>query len=349
METVIKQTVGIDCGSEELVVSFGQLSITGKFSIKGNSSFSNDASGFRKLMKWAAALHSDDVDVLYVMEATGVYHEQLAYALVSSGFAVSIVLPNKVHAFGKTSSSKRQDDLQASQVLAEFGCVKQLQEWEPPHPLFAKLKLLTREKAQLQKENTFILNQLHAEERRAIGSKASIKRMKARTRLIEKQIAEIEREILEIVNGEPEIKEKIEKLCTIPGVGFQTVVTVVAETSGFNLIRNGRQLVSYAGLDVIKKVSGTSVRGRSHISKKGNSHLRSCLFMPSFSAVRHCQPMKNLHARIVDKQAIKMKGYVAVQRKLLMLMYAIWKKDEVYSTSYIFLEQPVKAALTELD
>lgn len=173
--------------------------------------------------------------------------------------------------------------------------------------------------------------------------------MKARCKLIEKQVAEIEHEIKDLVNSEPAIKAKIEKVCTIPGIGFSTAVTVIAETSGFNLIRNSRHLVSYAGLDVIQKQSGTSVRGRAHISKRGNAHLRQCLHLPAFSAVRHNLPMQALHKRIVEKQSIKMKGYVAVQRKLLMLIYTLWKKDEVYSLPSKFLEQPVEAALTELD
>lgn len=347
METVIKQAVGIDCGSKELVVTLGQLFITAGFTCKSSKSFTNDGNGIKKLQKWVyeELPSSDVVPIIYVMEATGVYHEKLAYELVASGHKVSIVLPNKVNAFAKTCVSKKQDDLQASKVLAEFGCVKQLNEWNPPSPLFATLKLLTREKQQLKRELVLIQNQLHAEETRAIGSKATIKRMKTRCKLIEKQICDITEEIKDLLYEDKDIKEKVENICTIPGVGLQTAATVIAETNGFNLIRNSRQLVSYAGLDVIKKESGTSVRGRAHISKKGNPHLRQCLHFPSFTAVKYNQPLKSLHGRIVDRQAIKMKGYVAVQRKLLMLMYTLWKKNEAYKC----LEQPVEAALIELD
>ena len=139
-------------------------------------------------------------------------------------------------------------------------------------------------------------------------------------------------------------------MCTIPGVGLQTAVTVVAETAGFYLIRNSRQLVSYAGIDVVQKQSGISVRGRSHISKRGNPHLRQCLYFPSFTAVKYNVPLQNLYHRIMDKGTIKMKGYVAVQRKLLVLIYTLWKKNEAYQTSLTYLEQPQsEAALTELD
>lgn len=344
MKTVIKQSVGIDCGSQELVVTLGQLSMEG-FNCNGSLCFANNENGFKKLERWVLEKLLIDVPIIFVVEATGVYHEKLVYALAGKGHTISVVLPNKVNAFAKTCVSKKQDDLQASKVLAEFGCVKQLIEWTPPNPLFVTLKLLTREKQQLKRELVHIQNQLHAEETRAVGSKATIKRMKARCRLIEKQINDITEEIEELLNEDKEIKQKVDNICTIPGVGVQTAAIVIAETNGFNLIRNSRQLVSYAGLDVIKKESGISVKGRSHISKKGNPHLRQCLHFPSFTAVKYNQPLKRLHERIVERQAIKMKGYVAVQRKLLMLMYTLWKKNEPYKC----LEQPVEAALIELD
>lgn len=349
METTIKQTVGIDCGSEELVVGFGMLSSNGNFICKGTKAFDNTTKGFKQLLQWIAEVSSKETTVLYVMEATGVYHEKLAYYLIANDCRVSIILPNKVNAFAKTCTSKKQDDSQASKVLAEFGCIKQLDEWQPPHPLFAALKQLTREKHQLQQELTIIKNQLHAEQTKAITSLTSIKRMKARSKLIEKQITEVQKEINNLVNKDASIKEKISNVCTIPGVGLQTAVTVIAETNGFDLVRNARQLVSYAGLDVIQKQSGTSVRGRSHISKRGNPHLRHCLHLPSFTAVKYNIPMQQLHTRIVEKQSIKMKGYIAVQRKMLMLIYTLWKKNETYNSTIKFLEQPVEAALTELD
>ena len=76
-----------------------------------------------------------------------------------------------------------------------------------------------------------------------------------------------------------------------------------------------------------------------------NIHLRQCLHFPAFTAVKYNKSLKNLHERIVERQAIKMKGYVAVQRKLLMLIFNLWKKNEPYKC----LEQPVEAALIELD
>ena len=114
-----------------------------------------------------------------------------------------------------------------------------------------------------------------------------------------------------------------------------TAATILAETNGFELFKNYKQLVSYAGFDVVERESGTST-GKTKISKKGNSHIRRALFMPAFVAVKHHEkPAIDLYNRTIEKHGIKMKSYVAVQKKLLVLVYHIWKKNEEYDPNYL--------------
>src|SRR6478752_5258738 len=98
METPIKQAAGIDCGMQELVVSFGLLTSNGNFVCKLTKTFANTAQGFKKLLRWVKEISTENVPLLFVMEATGVYHEKLAYYLIANECRVSIVLPNKVNA-----------------------------------------------------------------------------------------------------------------------------------------------------------------------------------------------------------------------------------------------------------
>jgi len=65
-----------------------------------------------------------------------------------------------------------------------------------------------------------------------------------------------------------------------------TVATEIAETNGFTLFNNMRQLTSFAGYDIVEKQSGKT-SGKTRISKRGNSHIRRALHMPSFCAVKH--------------------------------------------------------------
>ena len=136
-----------------------------------------------------------------------------------------------------------------------------------------------------------------------------------------------------------------------------TAVKIIGETNGFNLIRNKKQLVAFAGYDVVTKDSGSSVKGKPHISGKGNNHIRKALHFPALTSVKFDKNNQDLYKRIETKSGIKMKGYTAVQRKLLVLIYILWKNDEAFDPNYKekkskenkLLEQPIMIALTELD
>jgi hypothetical protein len=106
------------------------------------------------------------------------------------------------------------------------------------------------------------------------------------------------------------------------------------------LIRNKKQLTGYAGLDVIEKTSGTSVKGKTKISKKGNRYLRKALHLPSLAAVKHDENYKTIYARLVSKQGYKMKGLIAVQRKLLELCFILFKTKTVYNKNFQKEKEP---------
>lgn len=113
-----------------------------------------------------------------------------------------------------------------------------------------------------------------------------------------------------------------------------SAVTVVSETNGFTLIENGKQLVSYAGYDVVENQSGKRV-GKTSISKKGNYRIRRILHLPSFNVVRFEGGLfKSFFDRLIDNGKKKMQAYVAVQKKLLVLMYTLWKNDTPYQPNY---------------
>ena len=131
------------------------------------------------------------------------------------------------------------------------------------------------------------------------------------------------------------MKKMLLLICSIPGIGLLTAATVLAETNGFELIRNKRQLASYAGFDVKEKQSGTSVKGKPSISKRGNKYLRKAMHLPALSAIRHDERFKAIFARIVSKHGIKMKAAVAVQRKLLEMIYTISKNQVPYNKNYL--------------
>ena len=180
---------------------------------------------------------------------------------------------------------------------------------------------------------TEIKNQLHAKNHSYKPDKQTILRKKQLIRLLEKQTKEIENQIKAVINQDKELSDKIDRAVKIKGLGFISVVTAVAETNGFELVSNQKQLASYAGLDVVYNDSGIK-KGKTSISKKGNKFLRKAVFMPALSASKHNQKMKELYVRLVSKGKNKKLALIAVARKLLLLIYTIWKNNTDYIPDY---------------
>lgn len=222
----------------------------------------------------------------------------------------------------------------ASEAITLFGLERSLDNWVRPGDLYRKMRNLTRERDQLIGDRTVAKNQLHAEKAQAYPHQSSINRLNERISLLNKQEKELLIEINMLITSDKEVGSTVRLLCTIPGIGSLTAATLLAETNGFDLITSKRQLVSYAGLDVKEKQSGTSVKGKPKISKRGNRYLRKALHFPALTAIRHNEYYKSVFKRIVSKQGIKMKAAVAIQRKLLEMAFTIYKKKEKYDQSY---------------
>lgn len=332
---ILKQVVGIDVSQKELAVSVGRLKEDLISEIYGYRTFANTPAGFIELMGWIKRLAVADVPIRFVMEATGVYHESLAYYLVDHEQLVSIVMPNKMANFQRTLQIKTITDKTASQVITNFGLEKSLDNWKRPKKIYSEIRHLTRERDQLIEQKTALKNQLHAEKAQAYPGKKTVQRIESHIQFVAQQEKEIMQEIKGYISQDQQIKEQVKLLESVPGIGTLTATIILSETNGFDLIRNKKQLISYAGLDVKEKESGTSVKGKPKISKKGNRHLRKAMHFPALTAIKHDERFKAIFARLVQKHGIKMKAAVAVQRKLLELVYTIHKTNKLYDKKYL--------------
>ncbi len=91
---------------------------------------------------------------------------------------------------------------------------------------------------------------------------------------------------------------------------------------------------SFAGYDVVRDQSGNR-EGKTKISKKGNSHLRRALYFPAINVVKcKMKPFADKYERIFERTKIKMKGYTAIQKDLLMMIFTLWKYDKKYDPDY---------------
>lgn len=334
MKKIVKQVAGIDVAQKELVVCLGHMYDDWSPQLYAHKTFANTAKGHVTLLLWLKKMTDETIPVRFVMEATGIYHESLAYFLNEKQYEVSILMPNKVSNYFRTLDVKTITDKTASEAIAMFGLERKLDCWQKPKAVFKKLRQLTRERDQIMEERTRVKNQLHAEQTEAEPNKESLRRIKERIKILNHQEKEINLELATIVKQDEQVTRQVSIICSLTGVRLLTASIVLAETNGFELIRNKRQLASYAGFDIKEKQSGTSVRGKARISKKGNKYLRKAMHMPALCAIRYDQRFKAVFMRLVCRHGIKMKAVVAVQRKMLEMIYTLHKTGIPYDKNY---------------
>ncbi|WP_345214425.1 IS110 family transposase [Mucilaginibacter gynuensis] len=330
----LKYAIGIDISMKDFACCLSVIDDEQDVKVKATHKFNNSPVGFKSFLEWVNRHSKEALPVTYIMEATGVYHEQLAWFLNSNGKAISILLPSKAKSYLKADGAKSKNDSIDAKGLARIGAEKKLGLWTPPSKQLYTLRVYTRQHQSITEMLTSMNNQLHSIRHGQFPSKEIIKQLKQTIRLFEKQLEELEVVISKIIKTDTILNKHYQNITAIKGVALLSFAVIAAETDGFTLFDNASSLVSYAGYDVIENQSGKHT-GRTRISKKGNSRIRRILHMPALCAVRDDQPQfKNLYDRVFERTKIKMKGYVAVQRKLLEIMYYLWKKNEQYYPTY---------------
>lgn len=341
-----KQAIGIDISKQTFTACLGSLSQDSSIQLSPAETFDNSKSGFNRLLRWARPMIEPDTALVFLMESTGVYYQKLAHHLHRIGKTVHVVLPNKSAHYRKSLNVKTKTDSVDAQVLARFGLERSHNVWQPPSPLLAELRNLTRYYVQLQEQKTTMNNMVQSKQAAHHVQSFIISSNKQLIRQIDRQIQRCTEQIEQLIASDQALSERVEQLASIKGIGWLTVAVILAETRMFEGIENIRQLASYAGYDVVERQSGTSVKGATRISKKGNRYIRNALYFPAMVACRFNPDLKEFYRRVIQNKPSKMVGQVAVQRKLLVLMFSLYKNGTRYQEGYTKVAPTPKAEAT---
>lgn len=332
MQNIIKQCVGIDISKASFTACICRKLGSGDFILSPVENFENSKHGFNRLIKWSRKTTDPSINTSFLMEATGIYYEGIAYHLHRLNQPISVILSNKVKHYAKSLNVKTKTDIVDARVIAQMGAERSLPNWTPPPTILKQLRDITRLYTDLKNQRTVYLNRLESENAAEVILPFVIKSNRAILKELEEQISKCEKEIKNLIFSEEWLSEKVHNLLTIKGVGLITLAIIIAETQGFALVKNRKQLASYAGYDIVQRESGTSVKGKTRISKIGNSRIRAALHFPALVASRYNEDLKNDYQRINIGKPSKMVGMTALQRKILLLIYTLWKNNETYKS-----------------
>lgn len=334
---LLKYGVGVDMGKKKFHGCIRVEHRDGHQKIVATKQFDNAPSGHQSFYEWVNK-HRKDKSVVYqiLLEVTGVYHENLLYFLYDKGLQVSVEMPKRVKLYLQSIGQYSKTDKLDSKGIAQMACERKLKRWKPLSKHIRELRALLRHRKSLIKSKTQFQNQLHAMNYSSLEGKAVKQSLKKSIKNLDQQVKKIEKQVLQMAQKDKELYEQIEMIVnSTPGLGLISVLTIVAETNGFSEFRSVKQLESYAGFDVIEN-SSADHKGKTKISKRGNVHLRTATYMPVVTIIgQKIEPFYSLYQRIVKRSGgIKKKAMVAVQRKLLVIVYTLWKKKERFDPKY---------------
>lgn len=349
MKDLLKQCVGIDISKATFSACISKLNADQDIQFSKSQVFENTKKGFNQLVRWVKKETDKSTSTVYLMEATGVYYESLAYHLDKIKKTVHVVLPNKCKHYLASLNIKTKTDAIDAKGLAQLGVERKMAIWQRPRPIYKKLKEITRHRTGLQETKTIFSNKLSALKSSEQGDKFVEKSLKSIIKKIATQIKNCELQMSILIKSDEALNEKMEKVSSIKGVGILSATIIIAETLGFEHFYSIKQVVSFAGLDVVERQSGTSINGKTKISKKGNSHIRRGLYFPAILAVRFNPKFKHIYERHLENGKKKMVALVAIQRRLLALIYTLWKKDEFFIENHetLNIESEVAPELAE--
>lgn len=228
--SIVKQSIGIDISKDTFTACACFRHLDEKLSFTEIKKFKNAPKGFNQLLRWAKSCVEAKVELIFLMEATGVYYECLAYHLFKIKKQVVVVLPNmSKHYFSSLNVKTKTDEVDA-RVLSRFGVERVHRLWAPPSPVLLQLRNLTRYYVQLLEQKTALSNIKHSKEESYEVQKFILQSNQKLIKQIEAQIEQCKVEIEKLIASDPQLADKVEKLMAIKGVGLITVATIVAET-----------------------------------------------------------------------------------------------------------------------
>jgi transposase len=321
--------IGIDVGKLDLHAVYKNITKGGKLKVKYRA-FSNDPKGIIALSKWARNSVQSTQVVQVCMEATGSYHELCATMLHDEGLRVSVLNPARTKAFGDSIGVRTKTDAKDAHVLAEYGEAIHPPLWVPPSKEYRKLMDFIRAIESRQKEKVRILNRIESFQARVDLPPAILAEEKRMLKELEASIKRLERAIENHIDQHPNLKEDVKLVETIKGVGLKTSYMFVSLMSGGSRFGSAREAASYVGLSVRERKSGTSVRGTSRLSKRGDSYIRKSLYWPAITATRYNADVKALYVRLLGKGKAKMVAIGAAMRKLVHIAFGVLKHRTPY-------------------
>jgi len=331
--------VGIDVSAKKLDVAWRGS----KGRVEGQT-FENESAGHRELVRELKKRAAGKV-IRVVLESTGVYGIDLALALDRARFEVMVANPRATANFAKAMMQRSKTDRLDSVMLLQFAEQMTFKRWQAPSSAHLQIRSISRRVYALMMTIREEKNRLHAANQ-VDGTEVVKKSIGATIKALEKQVRELRAAALALIQADPVLARRNELLLSVKGIGQISAIAILAELAILPADMTDRQWVAHAGLDPREVESGTSLRLPPRISKRGNKYLRAALYLPARVACRFEPGVADYAARLRERGKKPLQIHVAVMRKLLHSIHAIFNSNEDFDGRRFYLRAAADAVGT---
>jgi transposase len=318
---------GIDVGAAELMLVIRKNAVSMKV-----QKFANTPSDRLRLVKRLSKFP----EVTVCLEASGVYHLDLALALADAGVRLMVLNPKAAHNFAKVLLRNSKTDAVDADTLAQYAERMPYQPWVRPATEALMLRALARRINTLTRNKAAAKNQHHALTFSPGTPKAVLRDLKLSIAQLEKRIDHLALEAKILIQAHPSLSRPFALLLTVKGIGETSAIALLGELMLLPAGLTHKQWVKAAGLDPRHFKSGTSVDKRARISKAGNHYIRCTLYLPALSAKAHDPYVKGFFEHLIANGKTPLQGVCAVMRKLLHAIHGMFAHNQPFNNSRFY-------------
>ncbi len=281
--------------------------------------FSNTKTGHRQFIRWALYQASS---ARVCLEATGVYHLQLALALDRCpNIELMVVNPCAARRFAQAQMVRAKTDAIDADGLLQYVQRMAFQPWAAPREEHLQLQSLAHRVTQLDKEVIRERSRLHAARRAGPHTHLAQQDIQAHIAQLQRRLERMRSQAYRVINNDPQLADDARIVKSAPGFAELSATKLLAELSSLPDDMTPAQWVAHAGLDPRPCESGSSLRSPRRISKQGNVRIRRALFMPALVAIQRDANVSAFYEKLLANGKAKLQAITAVMRKLL---HALW-------------------------
>lgn len=292
--------------------------------------FSNDDAGIKKLMNFVKKQKGVTTpNTLYCFEHTGIYGRKLAFTLTEKQCCVWIEMPVAIlKSIGLQRGKNDKVDAKRIAIYAMKNDEK-ARLWEAPRKEVETLRQLLTTRERLLNSLTSLKKPVKEFKQTGNNDLASIieKSIKNSVKGLEKDLEKIEQAMTEVISNDDTLTKLFSLVTSVTGVGKITTVELICFTNEFKMYTEAKQLACYCGVAPFEHSSGSSVRGKTRISKMANTSLKTKLHLCAMVAIQHDPELKTYYERKVKEGKNKMLVINAVRNKLVHRITAVVKRQ----------------------